>query len=69
MFRVLLGKDECDAQIGPRDIDIRVVPHETALVFWMVKIRAFIGEYCGIAHDEKTMGEPLRNVEHIILIA
>ena len=53
----------------PIDIESRIVPDDSAFVFWRIEIVALILEFGIILECHETMREPARNIEHKEIIS
>ena len=64
MYLILIGKKNLHALVqGPLHSYLRVIPHQATLIAGMIKVTAFVTEFCIVGHDIKAMGKVLRNEE------
>lgn len=55
--------------IGPLYIDILVIPDKTALVVWMIEVRAFVNETPHARKVPGTMRKSLRDKELLLVLS
>ena len=61
---VLVGENKLHAfRDRPLNVNVLVIPDQSALIVWMIEIRALVSELCILGKYQEAMSKSLRNKE------